>query len=224
MADLTRTTAVDVSSLVRTHYRPAMRAPRPPARTRTAIAATGLALIGLLTVPLLAPSAQAAGIDIPGRYVGQVAFTVEGTTYAMLSTTPDRGQTYGSYQGRRVSSGFGASRSPHPHSGTDWACPEGTVILAPWDGIVVRVGYDAVFGNHVLLRSPTGRLGLFGHLTSASVAAGTQVTAGQQIAISGNTGSSTGPHLHLTMWSRDGALMNPLAWMRRSGAPLFRAS
>jgi murein DD-endopeptidase MepM/ murein hydrolase activator NlpD len=178
-----------------------------------------------LLLSVLAPTsaAVAAGVDIPGRYVGQVAFTVQGTTYAMLSTSPDRGQTYGQYQGRRVSSGFGASRSPHPHSGTDWACPEGTPILAPWDGVVIRVDYDVVFGNHVLLRSSAGRLGLFGHLTSASVRAGARVMAGEQIALSGNTGSSTGPHLHLTMWTREGELMNPQAWMRRTGAPLFRA-
>ena len=198
--------------------------PAPRRHQRIRLAGTALILGTLLLGAPLAIPAQAAGVDIPGRYVGQVAFTLQGTTYAMLSTTPDRGQTFGSYQGRRVSSGFGASRSPHPHSGTDWACPEGTPLLAPWDGVVVRVDYDVVFGNHLLLRSSGGRLGPFGHLTSALVSAGTRVTAGQQIALSGNTGSSTGPHLHLTMWSKDGVLMNPLAWMRRSDAPLFRTS
>lgn len=83
------------------------------------------------------------------------------------------------------------------HTGIDINCPIGTPIKAAWSG-TVQTGWDnSGFGNFVRLTVPDGRTVLYGHLDSFTVVNGTTVTAGQIIAKSGNTGNSTGPHVHV---------------------------
>jgi len=86
------------------------------------------------------------------------------------------------------------------HNGMDFGIPLRTPIYATLPGTVVRVGTDASgYGNHVRIQHANNLLSLYGHLDEqnyATVAVGTAVTVGQHIGYSGNTGHSTGPHLH----------------------------
>lgn len=83
------------------------------------------------------------------------------------------------------------------HNGVDFGTPMRTPILALADGEVAMVAADISYGSYVRLYHPRLRLcSFYAHLDSATVTAGQTVTAGTQIGLSGNTGNSTGPHLH----------------------------
>jgi len=82
-----------------------------------------------------------------------------------------------------------------PHGGVDYAVPVGTQVHAPFTGVVAVAGNVRGFGNTVVIQYPQGSV-ILGHLSSISVRVGMEVQAGTVVALSGNTGSSTGPHLH----------------------------
>lgn len=83
------------------------------------------------------------------------------------------------------------------HNGIDLALPVGTPVLAVDAGQVMGTGYEAGgFGNWIKLRHAWGE-SIYAHLLERTPILGDQVAAGQEIARSGNTGGSTGPHLHL---------------------------
>ena len=105
----------------------------------------------------------------------------------------------GSY---RLSSGFNPSRRHpvtgrvSPHRGTDFAMPIGTPIKAPADGRVEKVGNHPAAGRYIVVRHDNGYRTRYLHLSRPLVSRGDRVTMGERIALSGNTGRSTGPHLH----------------------------
>ncbi|WP_302141485.1 peptidoglycan DD-metalloendopeptidase family protein [Halomonas alkalicola] len=105
----------------------------------------------------------------------------------------------GSY---RLSSGFNPNRRHpvtgrvSPHRGTDFAMPIGTPIIAPADGRVEKVANHPVAGRYVVIRHDNGYQTRYLHLSRPLVSRGDRVTMGERIALSGNTGRSTGPHLH----------------------------
>ncbi|MBU6266424.1 MAG: M23 family metallopeptidase [Sphingomonadales bacterium] len=82
------------------------------------------------------------------------------------------------------------------HHGLDLAVPEGTQVVSPGVGTVVAVGSDPSSGNFVKIDHGGGLVSSYAHLSQAGVAVGDQVTPGQAIALSGNTGNSSGPHVH----------------------------
>jgi flagellar protein FlgJ len=101
----------------------------------------------------------------------------------------------------RVSSNFGTRFHPVDHKmkfhgGMDIAVAKGTPIGAAADGEVVFAGRKGGYGNLVIIRHPDGRESRYGHLDKINVEIGAKVSAGQNIAASGSTGKSTGPHLH----------------------------
>lgn len=86
------------------------------------------------------------------------------------------------------------------HTGIDFGMPVGTELFAICDGVVVDTAPDKSYGNKVVIEYTCNGVKYqdwFCHLSEAKVAKGAQVKAGQSIALSGNTGNSTGPHLHL---------------------------
>jgi murein DD-endopeptidase MepM/ murein hydrolase activator NlpD len=107
-----------------------------------------------------------------------------------------------------VSSPFGR-RSSGMHLGTDFAVPIGTPVKAPQDGVVSRSGSDNMNGTFVEINSG-GVIHSLLHLSQAKVSSGQQVKKGQVVGLSGNTGNSTGPHLH---WSKRvaGRPVDPMA-------------
>lgn len=101
----------------------------------------------------------------------------------------------------RWSDGFGWRTQPITgkqefHKGQDLAAPAGTPIYAPADGVVAYAGRVKGYGNFLEINNGFGFVTRYGHLSKALVDQGQVVTRGQKIAIIGNTGLSTGPHLH----------------------------
>jgi murein DD-endopeptidase MepM/ murein hydrolase activator NlpD len=99
------------------------------------------------------------------------------------------------------------------HAGIDIVVNSGTPVRAAIDGKVSDVGYNANYGNYIILNHADGFQTLYGHLTSATVAVGSRVAQGSMIGISGNTGYSTGPHLHFGLFRRSLPL-NPLKYLK----------
>lgn len=104
----------------------------------------------------------------------------------------------------RVTQWFGGNRAVYEqygmigHNGIDYGVPVGTPVFAPMDGIVKVVDSGkAGYGLHIKIRNPFKRTEVvLGHLSRADVVDGAFVTMGDKIALSGNTGHSTGPHVH----------------------------
>jgi murein DD-endopeptidase MepM/ murein hydrolase activator NlpD len=93
------------------------------------------------------------------------------------------------------------------HSGVDFRASTGTPVLAPADGVVTGVGNTditcprASFGNWILISYDNGLASAFGHLSLIKVKKGDMVVRGQVVGYSGNTGYSTAPHLHMTVYA-----------------------
>ena len=96
------------------------------------------------------------------------------------------------------------------HNGVDYGAAIGTPVWAVADGTVTGAGRDGASGNLVCLRHMNGLETCYAHLSRIAVRAGQRVSQKQVIAYSGNTGRSTGPHLHYAL-KRDGRFVNPLA-------------
>jgi peptidoglycan hydrolase FlgJ len=113
-----------------------------------------------------------------------------------------------------VSSMFGLRADPFSHkdrmhNGIDLAAPAGTKISAPLAGTVVSAGYENGYGNSILIQHPGGLQTRYAHLGLMNVKAGDVVASQQVIGNVGNTGRSTGPHLHFEML-RMGKAIDPL--------------
>lgn len=129
----------------------------------------------------------------------------------------------------RISSPFGVRKHPvtgdvRMHKGVDLALPTGTPIKAAADGVVSYVGRDAGYGNWVEIKHKNGYKTRYAHLDqfAKGLKKGTKVHAGQNIAQSGNTGMSTGPHLHYEV-RIDGKPVNPMSAYRIEGAKKLEA-
>ncbi|BFU59260.1 MULTISPECIES: murein DD-endopeptidase MepM [Rodentibacter] len=116
----------------------------------------------------------------------------------------------------RISSPFNPNRRHpvtgriRPHKGVDFSVPQGTPIIAPADGLVEKVAYQAGgAGRYVVLRHGREYQTVYMHLSRPLVRAGQTVKKGERIALSGNTGISTGPHLHYE-FHINGRAVNPL--------------
>jgi murein DD-endopeptidase MepM/ murein hydrolase activator NlpD len=94
------------------------------------------------------------------------------------------------------------------HNGLDIGVDTGTPVRAAMEGVVSETGYNSSFGNYIILSHHAGWMSLYGHLQSVSVKDGQRVALGQRIAYSGNTGYSTGPHLHFSVF-KNGRTVNP---------------
>ncbi len=129
----------------------------------------------------------------------------------------------------RISSPFGVRKHPvtgdvRMHKGVDLALPTGTPIKAAADGIVSYVGRDAGYGNWVEIKHKNGYKTRYAHLNQfeKGLKVGTKVHAGQNIAQGGNTGRSTGSHLHYEV-RIDGKPVNPMSAYRIEGAKKLEA-
>ncbi len=115
--------------------------------------------------------------------------------------------------GGRQSSGYGRRTAPTKgastnHRAIDWATPTGTAIWASSGGTVSVAGWQSGYGYVVYINHPDGNQTRYGHLSKILVSVGQKVKQGQKIALSGNTGRSTGPHLHFEL-RVNGTPVNP---------------
>ena len=118
----------------------------------------------------------------------------------------------------RLSSGFGRRKAPKRgastyHKGIDLAVPIGTAVMASRGGTVTRAGWGSGYGYCVYIQHPDGVSTRYGHLSKVLVKVGQTVSQGQKIALSGNTGVSTGPHLHFEVLV-GGSQVNPLNYLK----------
>jgi murein DD-endopeptidase MepM/ murein hydrolase activator NlpD len=118
----------------------------------------------------------------------------------------------------RITSPYGYRVSPFTgnrtfHSGMDIGSPLGTPIRAAMAGLVTAAGYDATFGNYVVISHHAGYRTMYGHMNAIRVKAGAYVGAGDLIGTVGSTGLSTGAHLHFTVY-KNGRTTNPRLLLR----------
>ncbi|MFB7652242.1 MULTISPECIES: M23 family metallopeptidase [unclassified Streptomyces] len=99
------------------------------------------------------------------------------------------------------------------HSGIDFPVSYGTTVMAATDG-TVRTQYNSAYGNMMIVTAKDGTETWYCHLSSYQVPSGTTVKAGDAIAFSGNSGNSTGPHLHFEVRPAGGSAIDPLSWLR----------
>ena len=96
------------------------------------------------------------------------------------------------------------------HRGIDIACPTGTAVYACADGVVEKAQWGSSYGYYIVLSHGSGYTTLYAHNSSLLVKVGQKVKRGDKIALSGSTGNSSGPHLHLEI-AINGVLQDPLA-------------
>ncbi|NEA59223.1 peptidoglycan DD-metalloendopeptidase family protein [Streptomyces sp. SID13666] len=123
-----------------------------------------------------------------------------------------------------LSAGFDAPGDhwANRHTGQDFAVPEGTPVRAVGAGTVVRTTCGDGFGNQIVLRHGNGYFSQYAHLSLMQVKVGERVLTGRQIALSGSTGNSTGPHLHfeVRVTPELGSGVDPVPWLREHGVRL----
>jgi murein DD-endopeptidase MepM/ murein hydrolase activator NlpD len=92
----------------------------------------------------------------------------------------------------------GARWSTGAHTGVDFAVPIGTPVLAVSDGTIVNANWGKAYGNQVIQKVADGYV-IYAHLNKVRIKPGMVVKKGQIVGESGNSGNSTGPHLHLEL-------------------------
>ncbi|MGW8783779.1 peptidoglycan DD-metalloendopeptidase family protein [Streptomyces sp. NPDC055796] len=101
------------------------------------------------------------------------------------------------------------------HTGIDFPVSYGTPVMSATDG-TVRTQWNSAYGNMAIVTSPDGTETWYCHLSSTKIRSG-KVKAGDVIAYSGNSGNSTGPHLHFEVRPGGGSAIDPLPWLRSHG-------
>lgn len=112
-----------------------------------------------------------------------------------------------------ITSEFGYRENPFTgnrefHSGLDMKASDGTRIFAPYKGVINNIGYSDFYGNYLIILHPNGYSTHYYHLSKINNKIGESVEKGDFIALTGNTGKSTGPHLHFEIHS-NGDPINP---------------
>ncbi len=118
----------------------------------------------------------------------------------------------------RFTSGFG-QRWGRLHAGTDFAGPIGTPIYATADGVVTHAGWSSGYGRLIKIRHEFGIETRYAHLNSMDVTVGQRVSRDERIGAMGNSGRSTGPHLHYEV-RVGGEPVNPMIYIR-AGQDVF---
>jgi len=122
-------------------------------------------------------------------------------------------------QNRGITSHFGMRKDPISgvmsfHTGIDLRADIGTTIVAALDGVVSVTSENRIYGRYIIMSHVNGYKTLYAHLNTFSVKQGDRVARGRKIGESGNTGYSTGPHLHFSIYDKNNKLVNPLDLLR----------
>ncbi|MFD0074380.1 M23 family metallopeptidase [Streptomyces sp. NPDC127166] len=192
----------------------------------SAFAAEGKAAPAALTVS----AAVAAQADAQAHVAAQVKAAVAKATAvkatpvkAVKKATPAWVKPVTTYA---LSASFnqGGAMWAHKHSGQDFAVPVGTPVKAAAAGTVVKAGPNGggdgpAYGNAIVIKHANGTYSQYAHLSRIQVNIGQKVAVGQQIALSGNTGNSSGPHLHFEIRTTPnyGSAVNPMSFLRAHG-------
>jgi len=123
---------------------------------------------------------------------------ISATSATIAKTTKGQVQVASGFYLRPINGGK-KSQGIHGYNGIDIAAPVGTPILASASGTVIIArssGYNGGYGLYIAIKHDNGTQTLYGHLSKVNVAIGQRVSQGEVIGAVGNTGRSTGPHLH----------------------------
>jgi len=164
-------------------------------RTRVAVVAAGLGATAVLgTGVASAAGSSASWIDPVKKYTLSASFAQAGS---MWQST---------------------------HSGQDFAVSSGTKVFAAHGGTVVKAGGNgagdgSAYGNAIVIKHGNRLYSQYAHLSRIEVKVGQVVKTGQRIALSGNTGNSSGPHLHFEIrtTANYGSAVDPVAFLRSKG-------
>ncbi|WP_306335713.1 M23 family metallopeptidase [Streptomyces sp. KL118A] len=200
-------------------------------RTRAAVVAAGVGASAVLGagVSVAAGDAKSGGA-LPGVAVNSVqaqataqakkAADVKKAAAAKAAAWVDPVKNYT----LSASFGLGGSMWSHKHSGQDFAVPVGTPVGAVHGGTVVKAGPNGAgdgpaYGNAVVVKHSNGTFSQYAHLSQVDVRVGQAVGTGQRIALSGNTGNSSGPHLHFEIRTTPnyGTAVDPVAFLASVG-------
>jgi murein DD-endopeptidase MepM/ murein hydrolase activator NlpD len=143
---------------------------------------------------------------VPGARLGEME---RNRVFGRLFVYPTKG---------RVTDRFGMRNDPFTgmrrfHNGVDLAGPVGTPVVAAMSGKVAMVGFNPTYGRYIILTHPEGFQTLYGHLSAFRVQKGDGVKQGQRIGDVGNSGYSTGSHLHFSIFRR-GEPIDPFEYLR----------
>ena len=119
-------------------------------------------------------------------------------------------------KGATFTSGYGW-RWGRMHQGNDLGTPVGTPLHAMSTGTVVFAGVQGGYGNKVEIEYWDGTVSVYGHMSVIGVSVGDKLAPGDIVGASGNTGHSTGPHLHLEIHPHAGAAIDPAPWLEDHG-------
>ncbi len=161
------------------------------------IGSSGSELIGFVAektadgAALLAPAAKLPGTSIPNRQTGVFLAAPFDGAYGIAQLWGENPAFYARFNYDGV--------ALHGHNGIDFLTPSGTLVYAVEAGEVAQAGFEADgFGNYILLRHAWGE-SIYAHLSNIAVTQGQVVGRGQYIGASGNSGGSSGPHLHFAI-------------------------
>ncbi|MFE6989688.1 M23 family metallopeptidase [Streptomyces pharetrae] len=182
-------------------------------RTRAAVLATGLGASVVLGAGVAAAAPPAAPTAVTA--------TTAAAKKAAGWVTPVKGYT------KTASFAQNGARWQSTHSGQDFAVPSGTKVVAAHGGTVVKAGGNGAgdgpaYGNAIVIKHGNGQYSQYAHLSTINVKVGQIVATGQKIALSGNTGNSSGPHLHFEIRTTPnyGTAIDPVAFLRGKGLSL----
>ncbi|MFF8959268.1 M23 family metallopeptidase [Streptomyces sp. NPDC014894] len=217
------------------------RRPRLSAlRTRTAVLAAGLgastvlgagaafaAETGVQSAPVAASTSSAVAAQAQAQAKAAAAAKVTAKPVAApKAAAPGWSKPVTQYV-LSATYGKGGAMWASNHSGQDFAVPTGTSVKSVGPGTVVKAGPNGAgdgpaYGNAVVVKHDNDTYSQYAHLSRVDVKIGQQVKAGQQIALSGNTGNSSGPHLHFEIRTTPnyGSAINPVAHLRAEGVTL----
>jgi murein DD-endopeptidase MepM/ murein hydrolase activator NlpD len=119
-------------------------------------------------------------------------------------------------KGATFTSGFGW-RWGRMHEGNDFGTPVGTRLGSMSTGTVIFAGVEGGYGNKVEIEYWDGTVSVYGHMSEIDVVVGQKLAPGDLVGLSGNTGHSTGPHLHLEIHPGGGAAIDPAPWLHDHG-------
>ncbi|MDX2699456.1 M23 family metallopeptidase [Streptomyces ipomoeae] len=183
-------------------------------RVRAAMVAAGVGVSGVLGIGV---AAAAGGAQASGA--------AQATTGAQVAAK-QAASWVGPVTGYKLSAGFAQAGNmwSSTHSGQDFAVKSGTKVVAAHGGTVVKAGGNGAgdgpaYGNAIVIKHANGTFSQYAHLSRVDVKVGQIVETGQRIALSGNTGNSSGPHLHFEIRTSPdyGSAVDPVAFLRAKG-------
>ncbi|WP_447038166.1 M23 family metallopeptidase [Streptomyces sp. DSM 118878] len=210
-------------------------------RTKVAVVAAGVGASAVLGagVSVAADSAKSGGA-LPGVSVNSVRAQADAQAKAADKAQKDAAKKAADAKKAATSwvhpverytlsatFGLGGNMWSSKHSGQDFAVPVGTNVGAAHAGTVVKAGPNGggdgpAYGNAVVIKHDNGTYSQYAHLSRIDVHVGQNVTTGQHIALSGNTGNSSGPHLHFEIrkTANYGSAIDPVAFLGSVGLKL----